>query len=111
MAWFAVGVAAVLGAVAVAYADVLGALWYGAVGLHLEAREAEVRLPRPSILVTVVLITGGYLGILAVLAAGVSEVPRAQIRRGSRRARTSSHSCAAGLAFCLLQRPPSTTTW
>jgi hypothetical protein len=105
VAWFAVGVAAVLGAVAVAYADVLGALWYGAVGLHLEAREAEVRLPRPSILVTVVLVTGGYLGILAVLAAGVSEVPRT-LMRGWLAARAELIALVvAGLAFCMLQRP------
>ena len=103
--WFAAGLAGVLAAVALAYADVLGALWHGAVELHLEARGAEVHFPRPSILVAVILIAGAYAGMLAVLAAGVSEVPRAELRRWLAARADLIALVATGIAFCLLQRP------
>jgi hypothetical protein len=105
VAWFAAGLALVLAAVALAFADVLGALWLGAVELHLEARGAEVRFPRPSILVAVILVAGAYAGMLAVLAAGVSEIPRAQLRRWLAARADLIALVAAGIAFCLLQRP------
>lgn len=87
MLWFAAGALAVLLAVGIAYASVLGDLWRDAIGLHLHARGSEIVLPHPSIAAEVVLIVTGYVGILAVLALGLrhGRAPRSPPGRGRAR--------------------------
>jgi hypothetical protein len=92
----------VAGALLLAYADVLGELWDGAVGLHLQARDAEVRFPRASIVVTVVLVSGAYAGLIAVLAAGVLEVPRGALRAWAVARADLLALAAAGIGSCLV---------
>jgi 4-amino-4-deoxy-L-arabinose transferase-like glycosyltransferase len=105
IAWFLLGIGAVAAAVALLYADVLGALWHGAVVLHLHARDAPVQLPRPSILVTVLLIVLAYVGMLAVLAAGVLEVGRGRLGAWMRQRADLLALTGAGIVLCALQRP------
>jgi hypothetical protein len=103
--WFALGLAIAAATIALAYADVLGVLWEGAVGLHLQARDAQVKLPRPSILVAVVLSVLSYMGLLAVLAAGLWEVPRERLRAWVRDRADLIALVMAGFALCAVQRP------
>lgn len=103
--WFAAGLAIAAGSTVLAYAEVLGPLWHGAVGLHLEARGAPVDLPRPSILVAVVLISSAYAGLLAILLAGLVERDRPQIKAWARRNADLIALFAAGFALCAVQRP------
>jgi 4-amino-4-deoxy-L-arabinose transferase-like glycosyltransferase len=105
VALFVLGIGAVAAAVALVYADVLGALWQGAVGLHLHARDTQVQLPRPSIFVTVVLIVLAYVGMLAVLAAGVLEVARGRLGEWMRQRADLLALTGAGIVLCALQRP------
>jgi hypothetical protein len=105
VAWFVMGALAVVVPVLLAYADVLAELWHGAVGMHLEAREAHVRFPRPSILVTALLVCAAYAGLLAVLAAGLLETPRGQLRAWLAWRADLLALLAAGIGLCAVQRP------
>ncbi|HWI23108.1 MAG TPA: glycosyltransferase family 39 protein [Baekduia sp.] len=103
--WFGCGTALAFAAVLLVYADVLGPLWHGAVALHLQARGAQVDLPTPSILVAAILIISAYVGLLAVLAAGVLEVRRAELAGWLRERADLIALFAGGFALCAVQRP------
>jgi hypothetical protein len=103
--WFAAGSAAVLGAVGIAYAGVLGDLWREAVGLHLRAHGSAVVLPHPSIAGQVALIVTGYVGILAVLTVGLRHVPRNQLASWARLRLDLLVTLAAGLLLIAVNRP------
>lgn len=102
-AWFAAGVGiAALGAL-LTYSDVIGPLWHGAVTLHLEARGQDVDLPPVSILMAVVLIASAYLGLGAILVAGLIE--RGRPAQWARDHADLLALLAAGIALCAVQRP------
>ena len=103
--WFALGLAAAAASVALVYYDVLGFLWDGAVVLHLQARDAQVKLPTPSILVAVILSVLAYIGLLAVLFAGLAEVGRERLRVWARERADLIALVVAGFALCAVQRP------
>jgi Dolichyl-phosphate-mannose-protein mannosyltransferase len=103
--WFAAGSAAVLAAVGIAYASVLGDLWREAVGLHLHARESAVVLPHPSIAGQVALIVTGYVGILAILVVGLRHIPRDEFAGWARLRLDLLITLAAGLLLTAVNRP------
>jgi hypothetical protein len=103
--WFAAGAVAVLTAVGIAYAGVLGELWSGAVGLHLHARGAGFALPQPSIAAEVTLIVTGYVGILSMLALGIRHLPRAQTSAWARARADLLATLAFGVLLVAVNRP------
>jgi hypothetical protein len=103
--WFAAGAVAVLTAVGIAYASVLGELWSAAIGLHLDARGGGFALPQPSIATEVTLIVTGYVGILAMLAIGIRHLPRAQLSAWARARADLIATLALGVLLIALNRP------
>ncbi|HEX2359596.1 MAG TPA: glycosyltransferase family 39 protein [Solirubrobacterales bacterium] len=105
LGWFAVGTLAVLGAAALAYASVLGELWRSAIGLHLEAREGTISLPRSSIVAEVAMIVTAYVGMLALLAVGLAHRPRSELRTWARDRADLLTVLAAALLLVAFHRP------
>jgi hypothetical protein len=103
--WFSAGAVAVLTAVGVAYASVLGELWSEAIGLHLHARSSAVALPHPSIAAEVALIVTGYVGILAMLAIGLRHVPRTQLSAWARARADLLATLVFGVLLIAVNRP------
>ena len=104
VAAFAAGGVLVLAATAAAYAGELGALWDGAVGFHLEARDA-VRIAAPKPLTIVLGMTAGFVGLFVLAAAGALTVPRAQLRAWCVARADLLGLLVGGLLLCALQRP------
>lgn len=102
--WFCAGALAVTAAVVLPYVGVLGELWEGAVGLHLEAR-GTVSVPRPSIAAQVALVSVAYAGLLAILAIGIAHVPAGERRRWARDRVDLIAVLVAGLLLVVVQRP------
>jgi 4-amino-4-deoxy-L-arabinose transferase-like glycosyltransferase len=104
LAAFVAGAAAVVAAVGLAYADVLGELWAGAVGMHLEARGA-VEIPPASMLAEVILIASAYVGLALILAPGIARVPAGRRRDWLRSRADLIAALTAGIVLVAAQRP------
>jgi len=101
---FVTGGLLVAGATAAAYAGALGALWDGAVGFHLEARDT-VPIPAPKPLGIVLGMTAGFVGLVALAAAGALRVPREELRSWCAARADLLGLLAGGLLLCAVQRP------
>lgn len=102
--WFAAGSAVVTAAALLPYLDVIGPIWDGAIGLHLDA-QGTVEVPTPSITAQVVLISAAYVGMLTILAIGVANVPRTERRAWIRDRSDLLAVLATGVALVSVQRP------
>jgi Dolichyl-phosphate-mannose-protein mannosyltransferase len=101
---FAVGSAAVLAAIALVHLNALGAIWEGAVAMHLEAR-AEASMPAQVPDVQVVLIAMAYGGLLSVLVVGLRRVPRPDLAEHLRARADLVAVLVGGLLLVVLHRP------
>ena len=108
LAWFAGGVLGVGVPVALANLGALGALWDGAVILHLKARESDpahpTHLPGPPQALLVILIVLGYAGLVTILAGGILAA-RGPARAWLRDRADLIALALGGIALCALQRP------
>jgi 4-amino-4-deoxy-L-arabinose transferase-like glycosyltransferase len=91
-------------AVALVHLNALGALWEGAVGMHLEARN-ESAMPAQVPDVQVILISMAYAGLISVLVLGLRGVEREGLRDWARERADLIAVLAGGLLLVALHRP------
>ncbi|MBO0768563.1 MAG: glycosyltransferase family 39 protein [Solirubrobacterales bacterium] len=103
---FGAGFLAVVAILGIAYLGVLGPLWQGVIGLHMTARNVKIGFySNAPTFQAVALVVLGYLGLFAILAAGLADWQRGGVRAWVSARLDLLVLLIDGIAFCALQRP------